>query len=423
MRYTNTLGPLAGILSAANALTLDLTSPDSVKSVTSSLAYDMMTFYSGNTTGNVPGLLPGPCESDECYYWWEAGAMFGSLINYWQYTGDSSYNPVVTQALSFQQGPDENYNPPNQSKNMGVDDQVFWAFSAMDAAEAGIPDPGGDQPSWLSLAQAVFNFQHALWDANTCGGGMRWQVYSFNAGYNLKNTISNGGNFQLAARLARYTGNQTYADWAEKMWDWMAASPLFQEQNNMLYIWDNTDANNNCTDVAHYAWTYNYGTMLMGAASMYNYTNGSEVWSGRVQQILTTTFSLFFPQEYGGSIMSEFQCEPSSNCNNDQSSFKAYLSRWMAVTALLVPDTYGQIMPKLEASANGAAGQCSGGTNGRMCGRRWYTPTWDGTQGVGQQVRLHSFLIVPYSDNIADDLTVRHWRQPHFIRHGTVDCQ
>ena len=284
MRYTNTLAPLAGILSAAHALTLDLTSPDSVKSVTSSLAYDMMTYYSGNTTGNVPGLLPGPCESDQCYYWWEAGAMFGSLINYWQYTGDSSYNPVVTQALSFQQGPDENYNPPNQSKNMGVDDQVFWAFSAMDAAEAGIPDPGGDQPSWLSLAQAVFNFQHTLWDANTCGGGMRWQVYSFNAGYNLKNTISNGGNFQLAARLARYTGNQTYADWAEKMWDWMAASPLFQEQNNLLYIWDNTDANNNCTDVAHYAWTYNYGTMLMGAASMYNYTNGSQIWSDRVQQ-------------------------------------------------------------------------------------------------------------------------------------------
>ncbi|KIW29243.1 uncharacterized protein PV07_05068 [Cladophialophora immunda] len=380
------LVPLAGLLSLTNALTLDTSSFDSIKSVTSTLAYDMMTYYSGNQSGQVPGLLPGPCDSTACYYWWEAGAMFGSLIHYWQYTGDDSYNSVVTQALQFQVGPEENFNPPNQSKNMGVDDQAFWAFTAMDAAEANLPDVGGDAPSWLALAQAVFNFQSTLWDAATCNGGMRWQVYSFNAGYNLKNTISNGGNFQLAARLALYTGNQTYADWAIQMWDWMEASPLFQFQDNVLYIWDNTDATNNCTDVAHHAWTYNYGTMLMGAAAMYNYTKGAEPWGTRVDQILQGAFNLFFPAEYGGNIMTEFQCEPSMVCNNDQSSFKAYLSRWMAVTALLVPSTYDIIMPKLQASAAGAAQQCTGGDNGRMCGRRWYS-SFDGSSGVGQQMQ------------------------------------
>jgi mannan endo-1,6-alpha-mannosidase len=385
MKFSS-ITPLVGALSLANAITLDISSADSVKSVTSSLAYDMMTYYSGNKTGATPGLLPGPCQSTECYYWWEAGAMFGALINYWQYTGDDSYNAVVTQALQFQIGPDQNYNPPNQSKNMGVDDQAFWAFSAMDAAEAGLPDVGGDAPSWLAIAQAVFNFQVDLWDDATCGGGMRWQVYSFNAGYNLKNTISNGGNFQLAARLALYTGNQTYADWAVKMWDWMAASPLFQEQDGFLYIWDNTDANNGCIDVAHYVWTYNYGTMLIGAAAMYNFTNGAEPWGTRVQQIIDGAYNLFFPKEYGGAIMSEFQCEPASNCNNDQSSFKAYLSRWLALTTQLVPQTRDLIMPKLQQSAVGAAGQCIGGNNGRMCGRRWYTSEWDGTSGVGQQV-------------------------------------
>jgi len=387
-RISSLLAPLAGLVSVARGIALDLTSPDSIKSVASTLAYDMMTFYSGNQSGQVPGLLPGPCDSTACYYWWEAGAMFGSLINYWQYTGDTSYNEVVSQALQFQIGPDQNYNPPNQSKNMGIDDQAFWAFSAMDAAEANFPEAGNGAPSWLALAQAVFNFQASLWDAATCGGGLRWQVYSFNAGYNLKNTISNGGNFQLAARLARFTGNQTYADWANKMWDWMAGTPLFQYQSNQLYIWDNTDTNNNCSDVAHFAWTYNYGTMLMGAASMYNYTNGSEPWGTRVTQILDGAMNLFFPTDYGGNIMSEFQCEPPNNCNNDQRSFKAYLSRWMAVTTLLVPSTAAQILPKLQASANGAVAQCDGGANGRMCGSRWYTNVWDGTSGVGQQVRL-----------------------------------
>lgn len=319
--------------------------------------------------------------------------MFGSLINYWEYTGDDSYNPTVKQALEFQRGEDENYNPRNQSKNMGVDDQDFWAFAAMDAAEAGFPDSDDKNiPSWLTLAQAVFNFQKTLWDNATCGGGMRWQVYSFNPGYELKNTISNGGNFQLAARLARYTGNQTYADWADQMWNWMEKSPLFQTQDNILYIWDNTNADNNCIDVEHFVWSYNYGTMLMGAANMYNFTNGAEPWGQRVQEILDGIFFLFFPAEYGGSIMSEFQCEPmgdQGNCNNDQSSFKAYLTRWLAVTSVLVPDTAAQITPKLQVSAEAAAKQCVGGTGGRQCGRRWYSNgVWDGTAGVGQQVRI-----------------------------------
>ena len=413
MRLPTSLLPLAGLMSSVAALTVDMTSQDSIKSTMSTLAYDMMTFYNGNTTGETPGLLPGPCSSTACYYWWEAGAMFGSLINYWQYSGDTSYNSVVSQALQFQVGPDQNFNPPNQSKNMGIDDQVFWAFSAMDAAEANFPNPGADQPSWLSLAQAVFNFQADYWDAATCGGGMRWQVYSFNSGYNLKNTISNGGNFQLAARLARYTGNQSYADWAEKMWDWIEASKLYQVSEGKLYIWDNTDVNNNCSDVTNYVWTYNYGTLLMGTATMYNFTSDQK-WYQRTQDLLNGALNLFIKEN---NIMYELQCEPSSNCNNDQSSFKAYLIRWMAVTGYLVPGLQSQITPVITASAQGAVGQCIGGTNGRMCGRRWYTTTWDGSSGVGQQVRIFPFvqLFNLREKNFSIDL-LQHY-QLHFLPH------
>ena len=269
---------------------------------------------------------------------------------------------------------------------MGIDDQAFWAFTALDAVEANFPEAGDDSPSWLALAQAVFNFEAAYWDTATCGGGFRWQVYSFNSGYNLKNSVSNGGNFQLAARLAYVTGNQSYGDWAEKVWDWMEASPLFQVQDNVLYIWDNTDANNDCTAVQHFVWSYNYGIMLMGAAYMYNYTGGSSVWEGRVQQILSSTFALFFPAKYGGNIMVELQCEEKLICNQDQKSFKAYVSRWLAVTSLLVPSTAGQILPKLQGSAMGAAAQCSGG--GDVCGEQWFTPTYNGQSGVGQEVSL-----------------------------------
>ena len=72
----------------------------------------MMTFYSGNLPGNTPGLLPGP------YYWWEAGAMFGQLIDYWNLTGDTTYNDIVSQALQFQVGVDNDYMPANQTADL-----------------------------------------------------------------------------------------------------------------------------------------------------------------------------------------------------------------------------------------------------------------------------------------------------------------
>ncbi|KAI4135139.1 MAG: hypothetical protein LQ347_000927 [Umbilicaria vellea] len=333
-----------------------------------------MKYYQGNQTGQTVGILPNP------YYWWEAGAMFAEMIEYWFYTGDATYNEVVTQGLLAQVGPDNDYMPPNQTKTEGNDDQVFWAFACMNAAEMQFPNPPSGSPQWLALAQAVFNLQAARWDDTTCNGGLRWQVFAFNKGYDYKNSISNGGFFQLAARLARYTGNQTYADWAEKTWDWWAASQLVTPT---WAIYDGAATANNCSNPTLHQWSYNAGTFLMGAAYMYNHTNGSALWGSRVGGILNGT-EVFFPDEYGGgTIMVEVACEPIVSCNNDQPSFKAYLSRWLAVTTQLAPFTSSWILPKLLTSAKGAALQCSGGSDGTTCGRKWYQATWDGKYGVG----------------------------------------
>ena len=138
----------------------------------------------------------------------------------------------------------------------------------MSAAELNFPDPPAKSPSWLALAQAVFNLQVSRWDPQNCGGGLRWQIFTFNNGYDYKNSISNGGFFQLAARLARYTGNDTYAQWAEKSYDWITSTPLFTDK---YIIYDGAQIENNCTIVDPLQWTYNIGTFLMGAANMYNY--------------------------------------------------------------------------------------------------------------------------------------------------------
>ena len=237
--------------------------PDSIKQAASQMAFDMMSTYTGNRTGDVPGNLPPP------YFWWECGGMFGAMIDYWFYTNDSTYNDVTSQALLHQVGPQNNYMPPNQTSTLGNDDQGFWAMAAMAAAEFNFPNPPSDQPQWLALAQGVFNSQAPRWDEATCGGGLRWQIFPFNTGFDYKNSISNGAYFNLAARLARYTNNQTYADWADRTFEWMEDIKLID--TNSYAIFDGGHIEDNCSTTTNLQWTYNVGIFLHGAANMYSY--------------------------------------------------------------------------------------------------------------------------------------------------------
>jgi mannan endo-1,6-alpha-mannosidase len=84
--------------------------------------------------------------------------------------------------------------------------------------------------------------------------------------------------------------------------------------------------------------------------------------------------------------MVEIQCEIKKVCNTDQTSFKAYTLRWLAVTTQLCPWTKDKIMPKIRASGMGAAAQCLGGDDRTWCGQNWNSPIWDGTRGAGEQM-------------------------------------
>jgi mannan endo-1,6-alpha-mannosidase len=193
--------------------------------------------------------------------------MFGAMVDYWYYTNDTTYNDVVEQALLSQVGTNNDFMPANQTKDEGNDDQGFWGMAAMTAAETNFQNPPSDQPQWLALAQAVFNEMAARWDNTTCGGGLRWQIFTFNNGYNYKNSIANGCLFNIAARLAAYTGNQSYVDWAVTTWDWMNTVGLMDAQYN---IYDGSEDTSNCTSINKIQWTYNTGIFLYGAAVMYN---------------------------------------------------------------------------------------------------------------------------------------------------------
>lgn len=322
--------------------------------------------------------------------------------------------------------------PANQSKNEGNDDQVFWAYSMIQAAEYKFPDPPSDKPGWLAMTQSVFNqfvkrFNKEV-DDNLCGGGMRWQIYPWLNGWTYKNMASNGGLFHLGARLAVYTKNDTYAQWAEKAFTWMSNSPLLPGDGTVN---DGTSITTDppCKDADTTQWTYNYGIMIAGAAyvrthlsfsslqtyphrshanksQMYNYTNGAEKWRNALSSYINKT-EIFYPPEYNNTITEP--CEPRKLCNADQESFKAYLARWFAVAMQMAPYTRSQILPVLQHSAKAAAQTCVGpskyGAGNYSCGMSWTFTGWDGIQGVGPQMsalNIISALLVeeaesPYS--------------------------
>ena len=297
--------------------------------------------------------------------------------------------------MHAQVGPSYDYVMLDQYSVEANDDQVFWTFPALSALEQGLPalpcPPSTNQSTacptrYLNLVTNVFQDFVGRWtnDSDTCGGGLRWQFRSFMAGYDYKNSVSNGGFFNVAARLARYTGNTTYAIWAERIFEWEQRIGLI---GPLFHVFDGAHIEDNCTTVDAGQWSYNSALFLHGAAAMYSYTNGSSLWAHRVGMLLNATQTQFFtPYANASGVMYEYECERAGRCDEDQLSFKAYLARSMGKAAVLAPFLQGQIRNLLSRSAVAASRSCVGGVKGTSCGAKWYVPGFDGNTGLGQEL-------------------------------------
>lgn len=176
------LGSLPG-----TAAELKISSRDEILASSSKLAKDVFTLYDGDEPGQVPGILPGPFPEERGgYYWIHGASFFQAYIDYQHVTGDDSFQASIVKALAHQTGPNHDYITPNYTAQMGNDDQCFWGSAVLQAAEYRLPDPDGE-PSWIETAKNVWTTQ-ASPDRrdDTCGGGLRWQIPNFNAGYDYK---------------------------------------------------------------------------------------------------------------------------------------------------------------------------------------------------------------------------------------------
>ncbi|KAI8957632.1 glycoside hydrolase family 76 protein [Daldinia sp. FL1419] len=378
MKSVNAAAALAAAFVAPKDL--DIKDSASIRSVSSTLAYELMSYYSGNVTNTPESIAVFP----EPYYWWEAGAAWGAMLDYSHYTGDSSYDEAITQALLSQVGPKFDFMVPEHFGSEGNDDQAFWSFSILNAAERNFPQPDDSIPPWLDIAENIWNTMVVRWNTTNCGGGLLWQIFEDNPnGMTYKNSVSNGGFFQLSARLARATGNDTYFEWAKKVWDWSEKIGFVDQDYN---VYDGAGIEDNCAKINKLSFSYSQGIYMYGAAVLYNYTNGDKTWGSRTTGILKAADSYFSPYPNATNIMFEHACEPYELCNNDMKSFKGYLSRFMWATSRMMPSTLSRVQTLLNTSAVAAGKACSGGQNGTVCGQKWYTGGFDGVTGLGQQL-------------------------------------
>lgn len=293
--------------------------------------------------------------------------------------------------MLFQIGPNNDYLPPNQTKSEGNDDESTWALAAMTAAENGFPEPKASDGigSWVELAQNVFDVQAARWDDETCGGGLRWQLYPFIIGYDYKNSMSNGNFMQLASRLAAFTGNATYSEWAVKSVQWALDIGLIAE--GTFDVYDGANTEDNCKQPMKLQWSGNIGTYLSGYAYLSNAKQNAVL---HTQQLLDSAIKTFAVQQ--SSILEEVICAPKNNCNTDEKALMAILARALANVKYV--DTSENIDTSsldtvLQDSAKAAAASCSGGADGTACGSEWTSSKFDGSTGLGQELSALEIML------------------------------
>lgn len=387
---------IGALLAQVEAITLYPDDRTSILNALDTVIQGTLTYcpWFKNTSGATPGMFQPP------YYWWEAGVVWGSLIDYSAYSGNHTLDSWVREALVFQSGSNWDFMTENQTSVEGNDDQAFWGIAAMNAAEKNFTSPGGKYPPWLYFAQGTFNTMANRWSTTDCQGGLRWQIYSWNAGYDYKNMVSNGCLFHLASRLARFTNNVTYVEWAERVWDWAmdigfmhpinpsAADPV----DVQIQVFDGAHTTKNCSDLTTAEWSYDQGLLISGTAYLYNYT-GDQKWLdrskmlwGRAKQLFGSDGSGFFPDK---SIAYEASCQAVDSsritCSNDMRCFKGIFLSMLGLATQVAPELKDLMWTNIKASSQAAAWSCSGGYDGVTCGLSWLKQGWDNYFGLGEQ--------------------------------------
>jgi len=234
--------------------------------------------------------------------WWNSANALTAVIRYTKLTGDESHAGVIATTFTAAAKTHAGF------ANTFYDDNAWWALAWVAAY-----DLTRDQ-RYLNTARSIFTRNTVAWDG-TCGGGLHWHAAS-----QYKNAITNELFLTLAALLhQRVPGDQSYLSWAQRTWDWFAASGLINPGHLV-----NDGLSAACQNNGGTTWTYNQGVILGGLAAMYQIT-GDRAYLTQGEAIAQATLGTLT----AAGILAE-PCETAGKpCDEDQAQFKGIFVRYL----------------------------------------------------------------------------------------------
>jgi len=198
-----------------------------------------------------------------------ADAAYNALMNNWYDSGSGRWDPpgfpgysglaeirkMISTAFDQNNSTNFKYDPSVPFSSQSVyDDEAWWALtwiSAFDAVRV---------PSYLDMAETIFNDMSSQWTWN-CQGGLFWDT-----AHTYKNAIVNELFLSLAMRLFQRTNDPRYLAWALDEWNWFQRSGMLDPNTGLIN--DGLDLAT-CTNNQLPVWTYNQGVILGGLADLF----------------------------------------------------------------------------------------------------------------------------------------------------------
>lgn len=84
----------------------------------------------------------------------------------------------------------------------------------------------------------------------------------------------------MGARLARYTGNETYAKTVEKTWDFVRRVKYVDDNFN---VYDGAHLPS-CSDINKAQFSYNAAMLIQGSAFLYNMVGSFQAYGSREEK-------------------------------------------------------------------------------------------------------------------------------------------
>lgn len=255
-------------------------------------------------------VLQGYYDEDSGLYngneWWRGANMLEVAIDFSRELGDASYVASFDNTFEKHQG--------GRFINEYYDDEGWWALAWIRAYDL------THQSKYLDMARVLFDDIKASWDPGHCGGGVYWKKET-----EAKTAIANELFLVLAARLHLRTpgdaGPGSYLDWAQRTWDWFAASGLIGEDYQVI---DGLDFHT-CGPGWDATFTYNQGVILGGLVDLWRATGDASLLE-MAARIADATLEL---QTNEDGILIEATCHPDCGAG-DGTTFKGVFARNVA---------------------------------------------------------------------------------------------